>query len=496
MSAGKTTTEIRADDQPGPPGPSGLTGRLGTSGIVFSVVAWAAPLLVVVGLMPSMIGFSGTGIVAGFVVTTIVLLLFSVGFTAITRYVDRPGAFYAYVTAGIGKASGLGGAFVAVFGYSLLVLSTWVAFGVYLRDLVADTFGGPAVPWWVMGLVGVAAAGVFAYLEIELSAKALTIALVLEVALMLVFDFAVFADGGPDGVSVEPFTWHGATTGNFGLAILYAALCFIGFESSAIYREEARNPDVTIPRATYVSVVLIGVFYCVAAWAMITALGASGVSSAQGGGDVSTMFGDLGTRYVSHVVPDIVNVLVITSTFACLLASHNAVARYGYSLGRDGVLPRRLGAAHPRFRSPYVASGVLTVLEVVAVVVIAAATGFQADGADAFTVYVRVNGLGAIAVVFLMCLVSAAVLVYFNRHPTGRGARALWRTRVAPGLGLIGLLVMLALGLKNVGLLIGGSSTVAALMTLAVPIVFVAGICHARALRRRKPAVYEQIGRQ
>jgi hypothetical protein len=79
---------------------STLQGNLGVASIFFSVVAWAAPLLVVVGLMPSMIAFSGNGIVAGFATTTSILLLFSVGYTAITRYVDRPGAFYTYITAG------------------------------------------------------------------------------------------------------------------------------------------------------------------------------------------------------------------------------------------------------------------------------------------------------------------------------------------------------------------------------------------------------------
>lgn len=135
-------------------GGSGLSGNLGVAGIFFSVVAWAAPLLVVAGLMPSMISFSGNGIIVGLAATTVILLLFSVGSTAITRYVDRPGAFYAYITAGLGRASGLGGAFVAIFGYLMLMLSTWVAFGFFSRQLVVNTFHGPDIPWYVYSVVG------------------------------------------------------------------------------------------------------------------------------------------------------------------------------------------------------------------------------------------------------------------------------------------------------------------------------------------------------
>lgn len=472
-----------------------LQGNLGVSSIFFSVVAWAAPLLVVVGLMPSMIGFAGTGIVAGFAATTVILLLFSVGYTTITRYVERPGAFYAYIAAGLGREAGLGGAFVAIFGYLMLVLSTWVAFGVFSRQLVVDTFNGPDLPWYLFSALGSIVAGVLSYLTIEFSAKALTVALLLEVAVVVIFNAFVFADGGPDGVATAPFTWEGAAAGGFGLAVLYAALCFIGFESSAIYREEARNPEKTVPRATYIAVIAIGVFYLISAWALLTALGPQGVEEARNGGDVTTMFNDLASTYVSGVIPDIVTVLVITSTFACLLASHNAVARYGYSLGKDGVLPSRFGQAHPRYRSPYLASALITVLELVAIVVIAAVTKFDWAGEDAFTVYVRMNGLGAIAVVFLMCVVSVAVLGYFRRNRTA-AAGTPWKTVIAPGLGLLGLLMILVLAVQNVSALIGASPTVSMLLTLVLPLIFVAGFVYARRLRTSNAKAYTQIGRQ
>lgn len=169
--------------------------------------------------------------------------------------------------------------------------------------------------------------------------------MLLEVAVVVVFDTFVFSDDGPEGVATAPFTADAFAGGGFGLAMLYAALCFIGFESSAIYREEAKDPETTIPRATYLAVTAIGIFYMVSAWALLTALGPKGVEAARAGGDVSKMFNDRAAQYVSGAVPDIVTVLVITSTFACLIATHNAVARYGYSLGRDGVLPRRFGQA-------------------------------------------------------------------------------------------------------------------------------------------------------
>jgi len=472
----------------------GLRGHLGVGSILFSVVAWAAPLLVVVGLMPSMIAFGGNGIIAALTVATVILLLFSVGYTAITRYVERPGAFYAYITAGLGKDVGLGGAFLAIFGYLVLLLSTWAAFGVYGRQLVVDTFHGPDLPWYFYGLLGAVLAGIAGYRKIEFSAKTLGIALILEVILVMVFNLRVFVDGGPDGPPVQALSWDAAGSGNFGLVLLFAMLCFGGFESSAIYREEAKDPNKTIPRATYVAVILIGVFYIVAAWAMLTALGTQGVADARAGGAVASMFGDLAATYVSSVVPGVINVLVISSTFACLLAQHNAVGRYAYSLGKDGVLPRVLGAAHRRHHSPFAASLIVTALEIAAVIGIAAGTGFEGQGTDAFTVYVRLNGLGAIVVVALLVLVSVAVLAYFRRNAVqGRG---LWKSTVAPGLALAGLTAVLVLSFFNVDALIGAGPAASLTFTLLIPVVWIGGVAYARWLKKGKPSVHEKIGRQ
>lgn len=489
-SAERDESALRHTTEPS----SQLRGHLGVGSILFSVVAWAAPLLVVVGLMPSMIAFGGNGIIAALAVATVILLLFSVGYTAVTRYVERPGAFYAYITAGLGRETGLGGAFLAMSGYLVLLLSTWAAFGVYGRALVVDTFHGPDLPWYLYGLLGALLAGVAAYRKIELSAKTLGVALILEVVLVLVFNLRVLFDGGPAGPPLGALTWDGASTGNFGLVLLFAMLCFGGFESSAIYREEAKDPNKTIPRATYIAVILIGLFYLVAAWVMLTALGPQGVADARAGGAVASMFGDLAASYVGSVVPGIINVLVVSSTFACLLAQHNAVARYAYSLGKDGVLPRTLGVAHARHHSPFVASLIVTALEVAAVVAIAAGTAFDPAGTEAFTVYIRLNGLGAIVVVALLVLVSGAVLVYFHQHKVpGRGV---WKTTIAPALALGSLAIVLVLSFLNVDSLIGAGPIASLAFTILIPLVWVGGIVYCRWLQKAKPAVYQKIGRQ
>ncbi|MGY4708844.1 hypothetical protein ACXDF8_04645 [Mycolicibacterium sp. CBM1] len=71
--------------------------------VMVMVVAAAAPLGVIGSVVPLGIALgNGPGFPATFVVSTVVLLLFSVGFTAMTPYVDEAGAFFSYVRTSLG----------------------------------------------------------------------------------------------------------------------------------------------------------------------------------------------------------------------------------------------------------------------------------------------------------------------------------------------------------------------------------------------------------
>src|ERR1700750_1662395 len=84
-----------------------LAGRLGPAAIVFMVVAAAAPLTVVAGTFPIGIAAgNGAAYPASYLVCTVILILFAVGFTAMARHVPGAGAFYTYVGHGLGRNMG------------------------------------------------------------------------------------------------------------------------------------------------------------------------------------------------------------------------------------------------------------------------------------------------------------------------------------------------------------------------------------------------------
>ncbi len=413
------------------PGHRSLTGSLGATAIVFMVVAAASPLTVVGGAAPlGILLGNGVGFPALFALSAAVLLLFAVGLATMTKHVPKPGAFFTYVGFGLGRSAGLAAAWVAMLTYTTVQIAVYGYLG-FLLSMTVQSLGGPALAWYVYSLLVIALVGVLGYRHIDLSSKVLGVMLIAEVGIVLALVVAVVVSGGDQGLSLAPFEPANVLSGAPGVGLMFAVAAFIGFEATTIFRDEARNPDRTIPRATYAAVIGIGIFYTLAAWAIVMAWGPDNVV-AVAAEDPGTMIIATMSRYLGVVGEVGVNILMITAMFACVLSFHNVITRYQHTMANAGVLPERLGRVHSAHLSPHVSSFVQTVTAAVLIVVFAA---LQLD--PILQVFTWFSGVATLAVVLLMALTSVAVLVYFART---RADRRIWNTVIAPFAGLLGLL--------------------------------------------------------
>lgn len=448
-----------------------LRGNLGVSSMVFMVVAAAAPLGVIGGVVPLGIASgNGTGFPATFIASTLVLLLFAVGFTAMTPYVEEAGAFFSYVRQSLGLPVGIGIAFVALVSYVALEAGVYGLLGPAGASVV-ELAGGPSLPWWVFAAAAFAVTTYLGYRNIELSSRVLGVLLSGEIVIVLVLDLVIVGNGGDRGLSSGIVNPDAIFSGSLGVGLLFAIISYVGFEATAIFRDEARTPERTIPRATYLALVLIGVFYAVTSWALISGWGdEQAVARATDSG--ATFLGDTAHRYIGAVGADIITVLYFTSLFACILAFHNVASRYVFALSQRDVLPARLSRPHDRHGSPHEAS--LWISGVVAVSVLLAVV-FGLDPAAQF--YTWFAGATTVGVVLLMIATSVAVLVFFARD---RHGHSLWRVRIAPALGLAGLLGALVLILTNLNDLVGGSDVLAWAIVGVLATAFATGVAVGR----------------
>lgn len=462
-----------------------LSGNMGVIEVAMSVLAFSSPLTTVAGFIPVLLMFSGASAPAIYIGLTIMLMLFSVGFVRMSKYVQNPGGFYSFISTGLGKVTGLGSATLAMFGYMLIGFFGAPFFGVMMQSFVRDSLGGPDIPWFIYGIACFVLTTFLAYNRIDLSAKVLTTVMGLEILVVIVFDIFAFANGASEGTSAT-LALPSLGDATLGLALLFAAGNFLGFEATVIYRDEVKNPDRTIPRATYLAVAGIGIFYAIAAWAYIAFIGSGDVQATAEAG-LATLFTDSVTALVGKVFADIANVLLFTSVIASVLSIQNVSARYGFMLSKDRALPGALGRVHPRHKSPYISALVVGVIWVIATIV------FVLVGTDPVMLYTIAVGAGCFAIIFLLFIASLAVFVFFvKRRKTN--PESVFTTLVAPILSFLLIGVITYLAITNYKDLIGGDVAMSTTLLTVTFATGVLGIIAALRLKSRRPEIFARLG--
>jgi hypothetical protein len=306
---------------------------------------------------------------------------------------------------------------------------------------------------------------------------------VLEFLVLIVFNVLVVAQKGAAAFPSESFSPTQVTSGSLGIALMFAFFSFVGFESAALYGEETQDPERSIPRATYIAVASIGVFYVLTSWIIVGAAGAS-QAAAQAGVDKGVFVFNLIQQYGGEVLYDISAVLLCTSVLAGYLALHNATSRYLFALGREKVLPKRLGHYHPHHFSPHIASVTVSVLT-------AAVVGaFAISGGDPFVVMVpSLIGVGTLGIIALQAAASLAVVAFF----WGRSDRELWQCVIAPAIGFFGLVTAFVMAVTHYPTLTGSSDILVNSVPYVLVAVAAAGVVMALVLRRHRPATYAAI---
>ncbi|WP_329109095.1 APC family permease [Micromonospora sp. NBC_01699] len=464
------------------------SGRLGIPSVVFFVLSAAAPLTVVAGVVTTGFAVTGvTGIPLAFLLIGAVLALFSVGYVAMARHTANAGAFYAYVSRGLGRPAGVGAAWVALIAYNALQVGLYGAVGAAAAPVLEQLFGIQEPRWWVIALVAWAVVAGLGVLRVDINGMVLAVLLLTEIAIILAFDLADVLSPAGGSVSFETLDPSNLFVPGVGAILVLAATGFTGFESAVVFSEESKDPKRTVPVATYLSVAIIAGLYALSAWAMTVAAGPDNIVESSRTEGVGLIFvladGNLGGTFVS-----IGQVLFLTSVLAAMISFHNTTARYTFALGRERVLPALFGRTAPRTGAPRAASIAQSVLGLIVIAVYAIA------GWDPLVQLFYWGGTGGgFGVLLLITATSIAVIAFFARNPSGESG---WHRLIAPGLATVALAVIVFIALDNFAILLGVApdSTLRWALPAVYPVAALLGVIWALVLRARRPEVYATIG--
>jgi len=470
------------------PGPGLASDRLGVWSVVFFVAGAVAPLTVVAGVVSTGWAVTGvTGLPVAFLAVAGLLAVFCVGYTAMGARLRHAGAFSAYITAGAGKPAGVGAAFVAVAAYSCLQVGTFGAIGPTAAGLVED-WTGAVVPWWVLSLGVWAVVAALGVLRVDVNGRVLGMAVLAEIALVVVLDVTDVVHPHAGTVSLEALSPGSLSGPGAGTALAIAVTGFVGFECAAVFSEETREHSRTVPTATYLALGTMAVLYAGSAWAMTVTLGTDNLQdlAAEHGPDLPFI---AATAHLGGAVLDTGRLLFLTSLVAAALSYHNTVSRYLFALGRERVLPGPLGRTAARDGAPRAAS-VTQSASCLAVIVAVAVSG-----ADPLVKLFFWGGTtGGFGVLLLVCVTSFSVVSFFRSRPGYRVST--WARTTAPLAAGAGLAVVVWLIVDNYAQLLGvpGDSAARWVLPAAYPALAAAGIAWAGVLYRTRPATYAVIG--
>ena len=477
-------------------------GALGLPSVLFCIVTGAAPLTAMLFNVPVAVNGGGYAAPAAFLLATIALTIFSVGYIAMCGRVTSAGGFYTFISRGLGRIVGVGSGLLIALCYMIFVAAVIGVLG-YFAATSVETWTGVSLPAWVYMVISLAVMSALAWFHIELTAKVLGVALVSEVAALTILAVAIFAVGGAEGLSLAPLNpanifGNSAAVevfgaGAAGIALFAAFWSWVGFEMAPNYAEESRDPQRIAKIATYGSVVGLGLFYIFVSYAYVTGWGLVGSTQAvadQFAGKYASAFYPLADRFVGGWLTAVIEVLAVTSSFACAMAFFNTSARYLFSLGREGVLPSAL-ARTSRYRSPGIAAATVTAL--VAVYILAFVVYDPSTEGALLKLGTWSPLLGVLGILAVQGLTSVAIIRYFLT--TARDGFHWFTTLVAPALGFLAMA-------GACWLLVANRDTLAAaedvpfitLLPWVVLAMFVAGTAIAAYLRARRPHVYADLG--
>src|ERR1700735_840598 len=452
---------------------------VGLGGVLFISFAAMSPLTGQLGNVPIAVGIgNGIGAPAGFLIGIVMLTLFGVGYVKMMRSVPSSGGFYSFISHGLGRPLGMGAGWLSVFAYAFVEGSLYGAFG-YFGNITIQQFFHFGIPWPYLAFGALILNIILGHFDVRLSSSVLGVALILEIVVLTVMVVAVFAPGGaPSGISVAPINPVNAFKGLApGVGIFFAVWSWVGFETIPNYAEESKNPKKIGAQALFICIIGGGLFFMLCAWAAVTGWGLHNAvhQAATNGGN---FYYSVTSKFAAVWVTDVMEWLIMTSSFACALSFHNTTSRYLYVIGREKIFHPALGRTHKKYQSPHVANA-LTGLIVGLLMVLFLVVWY----AIVATFSVLVN----------QTLSSVATIRHF-RQPEYKSERNLWTTEIVPVLSIIAMVVVLWLLWSNLDK-IGGSIIWVDIIPWLCLVWLAIGVGLAVGLRKRNPEKYDVLGR-
>jgi amino acid transporter len=469
---------------------------IGLTEVLFQSITHMAPAVATalsIGLATTLAG----GITPLAVLFALIACLFTAySMSQLAGHMSSAGGMYTYVTRGLGSFVGWLMAWAFTLAEPIVPAALFGAFGFFGASFITELTGfSNDWLWLVLAVLCGLLVWFLTYRGIEISTRTGVVLGSIEIAIFLVVSVLLIANSSqpvnanvfipPDG-NVQP-AFQG---------MVFCILAFVGFEAAAPLGEETREPRSTIPRAIMLSCLLIGLFYIFCYYAATVFFGPDKMQSDFLGYNEGNPWAGM----ANQILPTIGSLLVTFAIVNSCLANSNAGAlastRSIYSLGRARLLPQALGAIHPTYQTPSLATHVQGVVGIVLAVGLGLLFNGYSSGGP-ITTYGFIGTMLGLLFAAMYVLVNAAAIGYFLR--AGRSEFNPLKHLLVPILGIIAMVIgfLSALGgvtIPIIGLALPALPEPYNYAPLVAGIWMLIGLVAYVFLRARSPEAIGQLG--
>jgi amino acid transporter len=380
-------------------------------------------------IIPLIIGVNaaakGAGTSAALAVLLAAIGTFALGWI-IARYAKRihaAGSLYDYVSNGLGKTLGAATGWLYYGGTIILTTGLGVLLGGYVHDNLLPVWNiDIGIPIWLWDAIF--ALGLFAvlYFGVKISTRVQLALALVSIAVVLVFFITVIVDLGSANDIGKAFDPNPSPDGFTGIlfGVLYGLLIFVGFETAANLAEETAEPKKSIPRAVLGAVVIVSIFYLIAAYVEVAGFGfdLAVITSPDVAGAPLFALG-ASPEFGSEFWLKILLLVVFLDMLAVYVGAAVASTRGVFAMARDRRLPAPLATVSKKYGTPVGAIILLMVVQAILIVVseandtLLALPGFP----HYFSVFAWCATFGPVALVIVYLLLSLGALKGLRDDP-------------------------------------------------------------------------------
>ena len=197
------------------------------------------------------------------------------------------------------------------------------------------------------------------------------------------------------------------STSNLFLGIALATIAYTGIETMSQMAEETKKPETNVPRALVMMIVAVLVIFAGISLVSLSAMTPEELATEWARDPVAGIASNIPVELIQTILQPLIAILAATILLIATNAGLIGISRLAFSLGSNKLVPPVLSKVHTRFKTPYIA---IIVFSLIAMVILL-------PGFFAADVFANMGALYAVGSLLAFMFAHASIISLRIRRP-------------------------------------------------------------------------------